>query len=177
MMRPAARDILVSVGRGQWAEVRPRSGEARMAKAKTRTSNAGVYLFRRYAIPPSALHEFIQAAAKQAGWIPPWEQKQSHGQKSAAGTRSGQARKRRVDIRRHYVKVAFERLKPANRRQPYSDQSIDALKHEYRSLFVEDGQDPDLLMSAAPFKADRETLIKDLKALGIRSKARVQRSG
>jgi hypothetical protein len=113
----------------------------------------------------------------QAGWVPPWDQKQLQGQKSAAGTKSGQARKQRANLRRYYVKVAFERLKPTNRRQPYSDQSIDALKHEYRSLFAEDGQDPDLLMSAAPFKADRETLIKDLKMLGIRSKARARRSG
>jgi hypothetical protein len=143
-------------------------------------------LFRRYAIPPSPLHEAVQEAALRAGWTPP-----SQAEKRAAGKKSGVKRKGRAEIRRYFVKVAFERLKPvAYQMQPYSDDSIDALEVEYRQLLAESlaeakpeasaerrAEDLRRLMSAAPFKADRETLIKDMKQLGIRSRRRKSRSG
>jgi hypothetical protein len=73
----------------------------------------------------------------------------------------------------------FERLKPPYRVQPFSNDSITALELEYRRILVEDvgDNDAELLMSLAPYKANRETLIKDLKALGIRSQRRKQISG
>src|SRR4029453_6333960 len=110
-------------------------------------------------------------------------------QKVAAGKKSGAVRAQRQDLRRDFVKAAFDRLKPAHRSQPYSDHSIDALEKEYRRLLAEGDSrplgarvvgvkptllDPDLLTSAAPFKAGRETLIDDLKAIGVRSKRRMQ---
>jgi hypothetical protein len=103
-------------------------------------------------------------------------------QKSAAGKKSGSMRAGRAKMRQIFVKAAFDRLKPAYRRQPFSDDSIAALKAEYRKVVADSGDptgphDADLLMSAAPFKADRETLKKDLKLLGIRSKRRAYRSG
>jgi hypothetical protein len=95
-----------------------------------------------------------------------------------AGRSSGMARAGRADIRRVFVKAAFEQLKPAHRFQPYSDDSIDALGRKYRELLGEGGVDPDFLISKAPFfRAKRETLIKDLKTLGIRSKRRRRRTG
>jgi len=130
-------------------------------------------LFQRFAIPPSPLHEAIQKWARKQGWTAPWDEQQ----REKAGKRSGVMRKGRAEVRRHFVKTAFERLKPPYRMQPFSDQSIDALTIAYRNVLAEDGFDPDALMVAAPFKASRETLINDLKALGIRSKLRVRRSG
>jgi hypothetical protein len=121
----------------------------------------------------------------QAGWTPP-----SDAEKSAAGKKSGVKRKARDEIRRHFVKVAFGRLKPAYKSQPFSDHSIDALEVKYREFLTESLAEADpagsaeshaeglrRLMSAAPFKADRETLIKDMKQLGIRSRRRKQQSG
>jgi hypothetical protein len=87
--------------------------------------------------------------------------------KSTAGTASGKKRKFYTDLRRNFVKAAFGRLKKAYQGQPFSDHSIDALQEEYRNLF---GDDANVLLKSLPFKASRETLIKDMKALGIRSK-------
>jgi hypothetical protein len=141
--------------------------------AGTKGPNTGlVALFRPYAFPPTRLHAAIQAAAREAGWVPPWAIAARKSKTQMAGKNSGAARARRADIRRHFVKVAFDQLKPFNRGQPYSDDSIDALRRQYRELLAEDGKDPDLLMSASPFKASRETLINDMKKLGIRSKRR-----
>ena len=138
-------------------------------------------LFRLYAIPPSSLHEAVQKLARQEGWMPPWDreeqQKVQQSQKKAAGKSSGLMRKGRVKLRRLYVKIAFERLQPAYQMQPFSVTSLDALEAAYRTLLAEGNQDPDLLMSAAPFKAGRETIINDLKQLGVKSRRRTQRSG
>lgn len=135
--------------------------------------------FRPHGIPPSPLHEALQNAAMQAGWIPPWDREQEQDQKVAAGKRSGYLRAFGVQTRRFVVKAAFERLKSPYRVQPFSNDSIIALELEYRRILVEDVGDDDaeLLMSQAPYKANRETLIKDLKALGIRSRRRNQISG
>jgi hypothetical protein len=149
----------------------------RNARPAQGASTPLVELFEWYAFPPSPLHETIQLAAKQAGWIPPWDREERQTQTKTAGQKSGSMRAGRAEIRRYFVKVAFERLKPANQMQPYSDHSLDALEVEYRRLLAEDGLVPDELMSRAPFKADRETLIKDLKQLGIRSQLRKRRSG
>jgi len=132
-------------------------------------------LFQRFAIPPSPLHEAIQKSARKQGWTAPWDAEDQ--QREKAGKRSGVMRKGRAEVRRHFVKTAFEKLKAPYRMQPFSDHSIDALTIAYRKLLAEDGFDPGSLMEAAPFKASRETLINDLKALGIRSKLRVRRSG
>src|ERR1019366_9330068 len=137
-------------------------------------------LFRWYAIPPSPLHAALQQAAREAGWTPPWDREEQHeeqqSKKKKAGERSGLKRMGRAEVRRHFVKISFERLKPAYRMQPFSESSMTALKAAYRSLLAEGHPDPDWLMLAAPFKADHETLIKDLKLLGIRSRHRAQRS-
>ena len=113
--------------------------------------------------------------------MPPWDreeqQKVQQSQKKAAGKSSGLMRKGRVKLRRLYVKIAFERLQPAYQMQPFSVTSLDALEAAYRTLLAEGNQDPDLLMSAAPFKAGRETIINDLKQLGVKSRRRTQRSG
>ena len=141
------------------------------------TSTFWVELFRPYR--PSPLSDALQNAAMQAGWVPPWDREEQQNEKVTSGKQSGFIRAGRAEIRRYFVKVAFGRLKPANQIQPYSDYSLDALEVEYRRLLAEDGHDPDQLMSAAPFKADRETLTKDLKRLGIRSKLKrtTKRSG
>ena len=63
-----------------------------MGKAKSRSgastgsAKALSDLFRPYAIPPSRLHEAIQQAAEQAGWLPPFQRKQLEKQKVAAGS-------------------------------------------------------------------------------------------
>jgi hypothetical protein len=59
---------------------------------------------------------------------------------------------------------------------------MDQLQVKYREVIAESDDpaapyDADLLMSAAPFKADRDTLKKDLISLGIRSKRRKRRAG
>jgi len=143
-----------------------------------------VDLFRWYAIPPSALHEVVQAAARQAGWTPPWDHEEQRSKKRNAGKRSGQTRGGLASMRRSLIKVARARLTPEQRRQPYKNDSIEALCEEYRKLLDEgSGDDLDLRRSAwddlLPFMlaalsesdrrmlkdVGRETLIKDLKLL------------
>ncbi len=105
-------------------------------------SSSLVDLFLPYGIPPSPLHCAVQEAARQAGWTPPLYGEQLEAEKSAAGKQSGAARKARAEIRRFFVKTAFDRLKPGYRMQPFSDYSIDALEEEYRGLLAENGRDP-----------------------------------
>jgi hypothetical protein len=120
----------------------------------------------------------------EAGWIPPWDnslekaKSKIAGKKAkskVAGKKSGSLRKGRADVRLLFVKAAFESLKPAFRKQPFADQSLDALMEQYRLEITHHNptdrvKEAKLLMSAAPFKADRDTLKKDLLRLGIRSK-------
>jgi hypothetical protein len=81
--------------------------------AGTKGPNTGlVALFRPYALPPTRLHAAIQAAAREAGWVPPWAIAARKSKTQMAGKNSGAARARRADIRRHFVKVAFDQLKP-----------------------------------------------------------------
>jgi hypothetical protein len=129
----------------------------------------------------------VQEAATEAGWIAPWDPdavklKNEKPKKRAAGKKSGLVRAGRAKLRLLFVKEAYDRLKPANRMEPYSDHSMKALQAAYREVIAESGDpaapfDADLLMLAAPFKADRGTLKKDLILLGIRSKRGTRRSG
>ena len=137
-------------------------------------------LFRWYGIPPSPLHSVLQDAARQAGWTPPWERKEHRKEqttaKKLAGKKSAHLRAGRASIRRIFVKEAFERLKPTHKFEPSAGESLTALMCSYREVLAESGDDAASMMKAAPFKASRETLKADLKALGIRSKHRARRS-
>ena len=161
-------------------------------------------LFRRYAIP-SPLHKAVQEAARQEGWTPPWDRygrHEEHRKNKMAGETSGLVRGWRASLRRTLVQAAHRQLKPTSyQRQPFSEDSIDALQRAYRNFLaagdalvesggplVEDGDDfvsliPSLLAGLpkphrqALKKVSRETLKKDLKGLRIRSKHRQQRSG
>ena len=125
----------------------------------------------------------------------------SASKKSVAGKRSGIKRAKAAKLRQFFVLSAFERLRAEYRIQPFSDASIDALEEEFRKqLEVHEGIAPrkwrptseklDSLLDEAveiltepgagyhsTHKASRDTLIKDLKALGIKSKMRKDRSG
>jgi hypothetical protein len=146
------------------------------SRAKPQPSTSLVQLFRPYAIPPSSLHEALQDAAKQAGWLPPWGRKEQQSLKRAAGKRSGSRRAGRAQMRRSLINAARARLTPEQRRSPYSKASIDALEETYRNLLTEDPSDPDILISIMLSalsetdkkflrRASRETLKKDLKAI------------
>jgi hypothetical protein len=121
--------------------------------------------------------------------------------KSMAGKSSGVRRTKLAKMRQFMVLCAFERLKPRYRMQPFSEEAIDALEEELRGprsdedevviprrRVLSDEREELLLREAIsvllerkpgqPWRyASRETLKKDLKALGIRSKLRKQRSG
>ena len=93
-------------------------------------------LFRCYAIP-SPLHKAVQEAARQEGWTPPWDRDGRHEEhrKKRAGKTSGLVRGWRADLRRTLVQAAHRQLKPtAYQRQPYSEQSIDALRRALSQL-------------------------------------------
>jgi hypothetical protein len=158
----------------------------------TKKPEAGVDLvdlFRPYGIPPTPLHEAVQKAATKAGWTAPWDREEQEVataaqtlKKRTAGKKSGQMRALRAELRLHFVKEAFRRLKPTHQKEPFSEHSIDALQVKYREVIAESddpavSHDADLLMSAAPFKADRDTLKNDLILLGIRSQGSKRRSG
>jgi hypothetical protein len=153
--------------------------------------------FRRYATP-SPFHKAVQQAARRAGWTPPWDREEQQRTQGAAGGKTGGVVRRWLpDRRRDIVKVVHARLKPRHQYQPYSDESIDAFIEEYRNylagcckgnLLTEGGDDftsylPELIFELpqshqqALMKVGREALIKDMKALGIRSKRRKQRAG
>ena len=145
-------------------------------------------LFRPYGIPPTALHEAVQQAATKAGWIAPWDRYSEKRKKTAAGKKSGRARAGLAMMRRSLVMAAHARLKPARRLQPFSTYSINALREEYLQLLAPEAKNLDLLVSlmlAALSENDRkilrkvgrETLIKDLKMLDLRSKPKHQRLG
>jgi hypothetical protein len=145
-------------------------------------------LFRPYGIPPTPLHEAVQEAARQEGWIPSWDREDQEVQKKEAGKRSGAMRAGLAGIRRSLVREAHARLKPAYRLHPSSTHSIDALHKEYRQLLAPGTENLGLLvpfMLAALSENDRKklseakrgTLIKDLRLLGIRCKRQKHRSG
>jgi hypothetical protein len=144
--------------------------------------------FQWHAILPTPLHEALQEAAMKAGWTAPWDREEQKVQKKTAGKRSGAMRAGLAGMRRSLVNQAHMRLKPAYRLHPFSTHSIDALHIEYRQLLAPGAKNLGFLV---PFilaalsendrkvlsRVKRETLIKDLKVLGIRSKRQKQRSG
>jgi hypothetical protein len=145
-------------------------------------------LFRWYAVPPSPLHDAVQTAARREGWVPPWDREDQLTKKKVAGKKSAVSRAGRTSIRRSLVWAARERLAPQYWVNPYSDDAIDMLKSEFRKLLHEDVNNSDIVVSAmlavlsdadraALNKTARETLIKDVKALGFRSKRNKSRSG
>ena len=126
----------------------------------------------------------------------------STSKKKMAGKSSGLRRAKLAKLRQFMVLCAFQRLKPTYQMQPFSEEAIDALEEELRGgprsdedevviprrRVFSDKREELLLREAIsvllerkpgqPWRyASRETLIKDLKALGIRSKIRKQRSG
>jgi hypothetical protein len=140
-------------------------------------------LFLPFGIPPSPLHEVVQNAAIEAGWIPPWDNSVAKAKtqvtaNQAAGKKSGQMRTGRANLRLIFVKAAYDSMKPSFRLEPFADDSLDELMKKYRFEITQTNdpiEQPKIakkLMSAAPFKADRDTLKKDLLRLGIRSKRR-----
>ena len=85
-------------------------------------------------------------------------------QRRMAGTKSGIARAGRAARRRLIVKRTFRQLTEQQQMNPYSANTIDALKKAY------DRQLSDLKTLTGPsFKVGRETLRSDLKRLGIRT--------
>ena len=125
----------------------------------------------------------------------------STSKKRMAGKSSGVRRAKLAKLRQFMVLCAFQRLKLTYQMQPFSEEAIDALDEELRGprsdedevviprrRVFSDKREELLLREAIsvllerkpgqPWRyASRETLIKDLKALGIRSKLRKQRSG
>jgi hypothetical protein len=127
-----------------------------------------------WGFPPTPLHEAMRQAAKRAGWTPPYDLEQLKVHRIKAGKRSGIIRGGRAELRRSLLLAAREGLKPKHRKNPYADESIDALQEKFRSLFYEG--DHGLLVSVmleslSPAdrgvlkKTKRETLIADLKTL------------
>src|SRR3954469_16206220 len=96
------------------------------AKKRNVAVGALADLFQWYSLPPTHLHHDLQLAAREAGWVPPWDVEDQHEQKKVAGNKSAQSRAGRAALRRSLVRHAHERLKPAYRKQPYSSSSIDA---------------------------------------------------
>jgi hypothetical protein len=135
-----------------------------------------VDLFRWYAIPPSPIHEAVQEAARQAGWTPPWDKEEQIAKKKAAGKKSGTSRVGLTQMRRSLLTAARTRLKPQHRKNPYANESIDALIDEYEKLFSKEIDSFDLLTSimlkvlsepdrCTLSQVSRETIWKDLKEL------------
>ena len=154
-------------------------------------------LFRRPgAIPQSPLHAAVQEAARQAGWIPPWEREEQQRQKKLAGRQSGIKRAGLASICRSIVTVARARLK--SKYAPYANDSIDALEEEYHALLGNGGGEncetlakgkndlcllvPLILASRSTTerkklkKASRETLLKDLKQVRKPLKSRGEKT-
>jgi hypothetical protein len=133
-------------------------------------------LFRYYAIPPSRLHEAMQEAARQEGWVPPWDRKEQKSKNKLAGRKSGLSRAGRAEMRRSFLNLARMQLNHEHRRAPYSNAAIAALEEKYRNLLAKELDDPNVLISSmlsVLSKADRkalknassDTLIKDLKII------------
>ena len=139
-------------------------------------------------------------------WDREGQHEEQQSQKKAAGEKSGVIRERRTKLRRHIVGAAYWGLKPAYRNQPYSTTSIEVLREEYLKILHYEPNNslavmctlqnriPDpvfrfcilllITMSNLPKndqqmleKIGKETLIKDLKAIGVRSKRSTQRPG
>jgi hypothetical protein len=159
--------------------------QVRMARPPKTQSHAKTPLrdlFRQHVIPPSPVHELVQTAAQQEGWIPPWERDEQQHKKREAGKRSAMRRAGLAQMRHSLIQVARPRLERTYQNHPYSNEAIDALRDEICKLLSGTINPPDVLISLI-LKAlsgrdktflrgiSRETLKKDMKTLGIRSKS------
>jgi hypothetical protein len=129
-----------------------------------------------FGIPPSPSQQVLWEAAKEAGWIPPWELERQRQQKRKAGKTSGTSRGGRKEIRRSLVNYALNRLNPKHQRKPYSNASFEALRRRYDHFLTKNADDPDPILSgilsaltpadrSALKKASDDTLLADLKAV------------
>jgi hypothetical protein len=145
-------------------------------------------LFQPFGIAPSPMHEAIQNAAIEAGWVPPWEVEEQARQKKWAGKRSGISRRGLRDIRQFLVYYAFGQLDLKKQRKPYSNASLEALRSKYDYFLGKSPDDPDPILSGilsaltpadgkALKKASDDTLLADLKAIRQRNRALAQRFG
>jgi hypothetical protein len=161
--------------------------------AGKRKSNKGGYLrlveqFQQspFGIPPSPSQQVLWEAAKEAGWIPPWELENQREKKKKAGKTSGTSRRGRKEIRLSLVWHALRQLSPKYRRNPYSNASLEALRKKYDYSLTKNADDPALdpilsgILSAltpadrkALKKASDDTLLADLKTIIRRSRATI----
>jgi hypothetical protein len=83
---------------------------------------------------------------EEGGLDSPWDheeqQKEEQSRKKAAGTKSARVRGERAKVRQLIIEIAFARLDPKYKHQPYSNDSIDALREEYFSALGIGGRDP-----------------------------------
>jgi hypothetical protein len=86
---------------------------------------------------------------------------------------SGEVRSGRVSLRRVFVRFAFESLPPEARAMPYAEATLDAVEQAYEAMFE---SYPELLKHH-PFKAGRDQLRADMRALGIKSQRKDARRG
>ena len=89
-------------------------------------------------------------------------------QRRAAGKKSAVARANGAAKRHLIVKRAFRQLTSGQQLNPFSANTIDALKKAYDRELVKAGFDPKML-TGLPFKVRDETLKSDVKKLGIRT--------
>jgi hypothetical protein len=90
-------------------------------------------LFKRYSKPPSQLIEEVQRSAREEGWTPPWDEKQQ-SQRKAAGKKSGTVRADRSKLRLSIIRAAYALLPPKYKYEPFSKESIGALREGYLSM-------------------------------------------
>jgi hypothetical protein len=110
--------------------------------------------------------------------------KLSSSQQSNAGKTSGLVRAKSAEIRRFIVKAAFARLPRSFHTTPYADLAVEALQLECKNSPSIEKNDEEfdrfvsLAVAGHPITMDVpiETLKKDMKRLGIRSKLRQCRS-
>jgi len=157
--------------------------------AGKRKSNKGGYLrlvehFQQsiFGIPPSPSQQVLWKAAKEAGWIPPWELEGQSEQKRKAGKRSGAIRAGRRDLRLFLVGHALRELSPKYQRNPYSNASLEALRKKYNDFATRDVDDEDAIVAGilsaltpaerkALNKVSDDTLLADLKTVIRRNRA------
>jgi len=94
------------------------------------------------------------------------------GAKASSEMRGG-----RVSVRRAFVKIVFEALPPAMQAKPWAETTLDAVEQDYRALVGQfiTADEQKALLKQPPFKAGRDQLRADMRALGIKS-ARRRRS-
>jgi hypothetical protein len=111
----------------------------------------------------------LREALVAEGWRPP-KNEQARGMPGAM--RSSEVRKRRKLVRQAFVKLAFDQLPLSMRQHPYADRTLQELERTYRELVTQhlDLEGRKLVFRRAPFKADREQLLKDVREIASRSR-------